>query len=100
MMEHEWPAKGTVLPVGRGRGECISPDIKDQPPPLPHMKLMGVDTMGGGEWHPLEDHREVEDDHPGVGQEEGEAIMTPTMVEMTKEKTTNQLHPLESGGEG
>ena len=55
---------------------------------------------GGGEWHPLEGHREVEDDHPGMGQEEGEAIMTPTMVEMMKEKTTNQSHPLESGGEG
>ena len=54
----------------------------------------------GGEWHPLEDHREVEDDHPGVGQEEGEAIMTPMMVEMMKKKTTNQSHPLKSGGEG
>ena len=63
------------------------------------MKLMGVDTMGG-EWHPLEDHWEVEDDHPGVGQEEGEAIIIPTMVEMTKGKTTNQSHPLENSREG
>ena len=98
-MQCERPAKGTVLPMERGRGECISPDIKDQPPPLPRMKLMGVDTMGG-EWHPLEDHWEVEGDHPRVGQEEGEAIMTPMMVEMTKEKMTNQSHPLESSGEG
>ena len=99
MTEREWLAKGTVLLMGQGQGECIFPDIKDQPPPLPRMKLMGVDTMGG-EWHPLEDHREVADNHPGVGQEEGEVIMIPMMVEMTKEKTTNQSHPLESGREG
>ena len=99
MMEHEQLAKGTAPPVGWGQGEYISPDIKDRPSLLLHMKLMGVDTRGE-EWHPLEDHREVEGDHPGVGQEEEEAIMTPMMVKMTKQKTTNQSHPLENGGEG
>ena len=64
MVQCERPAKGTVLPMRWGWGECISPDIKDQPPPLPRMKLMGVDTMGE-EWHPLDNHQEVEDDHPG-----------------------------------
>ena len=84
---------------GTGMGGVYFPRYQRPTSTSTRMKLLGVDTMGGNGtlW---EDHWEVEDDHPRVGQEEGEVTMTPTMVEMMKEKRTNQLHPLESSGEG
>ena len=104
--EGEMPQDGTRV-VGLGHSEARGAGTggvyfpRYQRPTsisIPH-EPYGGGYIGGG-MAPFRGHLEVGGDHPGVNQEEGAVVMTPTMAGMMKRKTTSQLRLLATGERG